>query len=264
MDPSEQCGYTLEAQRALFDGIKPLFSGKPLVVVTNKADIWREDLTEDKRELIGALKKELEEDGGKVLEMSNRDDDASVMAVKAEACDLLLQHRVEAKFRSKKADGILNRIHVAEPQKRDDRERPPCIPEAVLKRRMKKMALEGEEEEEEEQEEEEEEMDTGLERKKFFRGARRKTERDLELEGGDDYVLDLCKRYDLPNPDERYDSVPEIWNGKNVADFVDPDIMKKLDELEKEEEARERAGVYDNDDVSLNIFFHREMACFLI
>ncbi len=34
-----------------------------------------------------------------------------------------------------------------------------------------------------------------------------------------------------------------------MADFVDPDIARKLEELEKEEEARERAGVYDNDDV---------------
>ncbi len=70
------------------------------------------------------------------------------------------------------------------------------------------------------------------------------------MEEGDDYVLDLCKKYDLANPDERYDAVPEIWNGHNVADFVDPDIMKKLDKLEKEEELREQAGVYDNDDVS--------------
>lgn len=38
-------------------------------------------------------------------------------------------------------------------------------------------------------------------------------------------------------PEEwRYDVVPEIYNGKNIADFVDPDIWDKLDELEKEED----------------------------
>lgn len=38
-------------------------------------------------------------------------------------------------------------------------------------------------------------------------------------------------------PEEwKYDLVPEIYNGKNVADFVDSDIWEKLAELEKEEE----------------------------
>jgi len=30
----------------------------------------------------------------------------------------------------------------------------------------------------------------------------------------------------LSNPDEKYDVIPEIWEGHNVADFVDPDIME--------------------------------------
>ena len=50
------------------------------------------------------------------------------MAVKVEACEILLQHRVELKFKTKKADGILNRIHVAEPQSRDTKSRPAFIP----------------------------------------------------------------------------------------------------------------------------------------
>ena len=47
---------------------------------------------------------------------------------------------------------------------------------------------------------------------------------------GDDYVLDLQKNFDLPD-DEKYDIVPETWNGHNIADYVDPDIMKKLEDL---------------------------------
>merc|ERR1739838_1207351 len=31
-------------------------------------------------------------------------------------------------------------------------------------------------------------------------------------------------------------AVPENWEGKNIADFVDPEIMSKLEALEKEEE----------------------------
>jgi len=34
------------------------------------------------------------------------------------------------------------------------------------------------------------------------------------------------ENYILPNPDEKYDIIPEIWQGHNIADFVDPDIMK--------------------------------------
>ena len=75
---------------------------------------------------------------------------------------------------------------------------------------------------------------------------KKKTERDIELEMGDDYVLDLNKKYMLANDDEKYDVVPEHWHGHNIADYIDPDIMEKLGELEKEEEERERAGVYDS------------------
>ena len=107
MDPSEQCGYTLEAQKSLFDNIKPLFANKPLVVVANKADIWRENLADDKKEILNQMKADAE--NGEVLEMSNKDDDDSVMEVKLKACEILLQHRVEQKFKTKKADGILNR-----------------------------------------------------------------------------------------------------------------------------------------------------------
>jgi nucleolar GTP-binding protein len=74
---------------------------------------------------------------------------------------------------------------------------------------------------------------------------RRTLERDLELEMGDEYILDLRKTWDLKNDEEKYDSIPEIWNGHNVADFIDPEIMAKLDELEKEEDKLMEAGFYD-------------------
>lgn len=34
----------------------------------------------------------------------------------------------------------------------------------------------------------------------------------------------------------KYDIVPEIMDGKNIVDFVDKDILTRLEELEKEEE----------------------------
>ena len=38
-----------------------------------------------------------------------------------------------------------------------------------------------------------------------------------------------------------------MWEGKNIADFVDPDILDKLSALEKEEEEREQNGFYNLD-----------------
>lgn len=32
--------------------------------------------------------------------------------------------------------------------------------------------------------------------------------------------------WDLMNPSEKYDRIPEIWEGHNIADYIDPDIMK--------------------------------------
>lgn len=34
----------------------------------------------------------------------------------------------------------------------------------------------------------------------------------------------LVENYLLANDDEKYDVIPEIWQGKNIADFIDPDI----------------------------------------
>ena len=42
--------------------------------------------------------------------------------------------------------------------------------------------------------------------------------------------------------------IPEIWQGKNVADFIDPDIVAKLEALEAEEEKLEAEGFYDSED----------------
>lgn len=45
-----------------------------------------------------------------------------------QACDALLQYRIESKILAKKVDTMLNRLHVAVPQQRDGKERPPFIP----------------------------------------------------------------------------------------------------------------------------------------
>uniref|UniRef100_A0A2K5PW40 Nucleolar GTP-binding protein 1 n=1 Tax=Cebus imitator TaxID=2715852 RepID=A0A2K5PW40_CEBIM len=188
MDVSEQCGHGLREQLELFQNIRPLFVNKPLIVVANKCDVKR------------------------IAELSEDD----------QACDRLLAHRVETKMKGNKVNEVLNRLHLAVPTRRDDKERPPFIPEGVVARR-KRMEIEE---------------------------PKKKRERDLELEMGDDYILDLQKYWDLMNSSEKHDKIPEIWEGHNIADYIDPAIMKKLEELEKEEELRTAAGEYDSDSES--------------
>ncbi len=143
-----------------------------------------------------------------------------------QACDRLLAHRVDIKLKSRKVNDVLNRLHVTQPQKRDERVRAPFIPEGVIQR-LESMQV------------------TTI---NPIEKTKKKTERDLEVELEEDYHLDLRKTWSLRNSDERYDILPEIHRNKNVADFIDPDIMAKLEELEQEEEARDQAGFYDMDE----------------
>ena len=66
--------------------------------------------------------------GVTVLPMSAVSDEG-VMTVKMEACDQLLAQRVEIKMKGRKAKDVMNRLHVAMPMQRDQKDRPPCIPQ---------------------------------------------------------------------------------------------------------------------------------------
>lgn len=74
--------------------------------------------------------------------------------------------------------------------------------------------------------------------------------RDLEEANGGAGVfnVDLKADYLLANPEWKHDRIPEIFDGKNVYDFVDPDIEAKLQALEEEEEKLEAEGYYDSDE----------------
>ncbi|EYB98479.1 hypothetical protein Y032_0131g1648 [Ancylostoma ceylanicum] len=225
MDISEQCDRTIEEQVALFESIRPLFGNKPVLIGLNKIDIVRRgDLPSQKAAQLDKIEKE----GIPVVEMSTITQEG-VISLRDKACDELLAQRVEAKLQSKVAsveDTVLSRVFVAFPTPRDDKVRAPFIPPAVHLRKQRMQTDENK-----------------LERDENTR----RLERELELELEDDYILDLKKHYLLKNPEEKYDVVPEIWEGHNLADFVDPEIQKKLADLLAEEELREKAGEYDSD-----------------
>ena len=228
MDISQQCGHSLEDQLALFDSIKPLFANKPTFIVLNKIDIVKPD------ELDQSIKDELaqlETKGTTILSMSTVTEEG-VSAVKTATCDALLVQRVEAKLKGKNATDLISRIHVAVPDEMDETKRPPHIPEGARTKRIANDPT----------------------------AVKRRTERDIELEQGDDYSMDLRKNYLLENPEDKYDRIPEIMDGHNIADFIDPDILQKLDELEKEEQMFEAAGMYDSEPEDPEIVAMHSMA----
>jgi nucleolar GTP-binding protein len=84
-----------------------------------------------------------------------------------------------------------------------------------------------------------------------------KTARDLMWEAGGPGVhsVDLREHYRLHNEEWVNDVIPEIMDGKNIADFVDPDIELRLEELEREEEElrKELEGTMETEDVESDL-----------
>jgi nucleolar GTP-binding protein len=66
------------------------------------------------------------------------------------------------------------------------------------------------------------------------------TQREREEDAGGPglYVPDTREERDLAVEDWKYDEIPEILDGANVADFIDPNIHEKLEQLLREEEVR--------------------------
>jgi len=112
----------------------------------------------------------------------------------------------------------MNKIHLATPTPRDNKERPPIIPTSVIQS-MENMEIERREEEKTEEEIEDEE------RPEWMRGL-----------GSQEWK----KKYLLENEEWKFDIIPEIKNGHNIADYIDPEILEKLNQLEEEEDEREK------------------------
>ena len=219
----------------MFHSIKPLFANKPTLLVINKIDITRpSDLSPSNAALLAEI---TGADDVTVVQTSCYTEEG-IMDVRNAACDALHAHRVETKLKGSKINTVANRIHVAMPKPRDDIVREPFIPDAIKTRRTY------------------DKNDPD----------RPKLERDIELEEGGPGVYNInmkseflplnvtdnlpctAENYLLANPEWKMDIMPEIMDGKNVADFIDPDIAEKLEALEREEEKLEAEGFYDEEE----------------
>ena len=225
MDLSEQCGYSVQAQIQLFHSIKPLFANKLVFVVINKIDITRpEDLDPETKTRLDSM---LNSGEVELLQLSCTTTEG-VTEVKNAACERLIADRVAQKLKAGtnssgtvggRLGDVLTRIHVAQPLGGVVREA--YIPEAV--KNLRKFSKDDPD--------------------------RPHLARDIEEENGGAgvYNIDLKEQYKLEDDDWKHDRVPELFDGKNVYDFIDPDIENKLAALEEEEDKLEAKGYYDSD-----------------
>lgn len=192
VDPSEQCGYSVLEQIHLYHTIKPLFKNKPVLVVFNKMDIKRvADLSEEK---VAAIKAWIDENNLPTMEISTLEK-IGIEDAKAKACESVLniKQTIPDKYKVRAEESYLNGMYVSQPKKRDNVERPAVKVDFSMK----------------------------VERPDY---------RKLEEENGGAGVFNIPLQEHYIIPEEwKYDAVPEIYNGKNIADFVDPDIWQKLD-----------------------------------
>jgi len=226
LDLSGQCGYSVEDQLKLYQNLKPLFANKRTIIVCNKIDLMRpEDLDPDLQVQLEAL---LTANDTELLRLSCISQEG-VQEVKNAACEQLLADRVAQKLKAGTTSSgelggrlaeVMTRIHVAQPMGGVVRES--FIPEGA--KTMKKYDKSDPE--------------------------RRKLARDIEEESGAAgvYSVDLRADWILKNPEWKHDKIPEVFDGMNVADYVDPDIEAKLAALEAEEERLEAEGYYDSDE----------------
>ena len=231
IDVSEGCGYSIAQQVSLFDSIRPLFKNKPLVIIANKTDLRKyTELPEKERKLIEEVAKEHQT---YLIQMSNTTGNG-VFDVKSKACDILLKYR-EVKNSGNKTKDItgLDKIYIAQPtQIRDNRKRTPNIPQSFLDEKKIKLNEEQNEKFDEEKflrEDNINKLEKKIKNNKF--------KEVIEANGGTGiYYFPLREEFKLENPEWKYDIWPEFMDGKNVFDFVDKDILKKVEALEKEEE----------------------------
>lgn len=244
IDISESCGYSIEAQVKLFNSIKSLFSNRPVMIILNKIDLIRpEQILESDKALLQSIL-----DSGYEIGHSSCVTEEGIMTIRNIACDKLLSQRVDQKVKNNRINDILNRLHLAQPQTRDEKIRPPHIPESVLaKRRMiaakQSSKLDGKNDDENENGDDENVVMT------------KRLARDIEdAEGGPGvYSFDLKDHYQTIRPEWRYDIIPEIMDGKNIIDFVDPEIEEKLLRLEAEEDQFELENRYNQFDDGMTV-----------
>lgn len=264
IDISEQCGLTIKEQINLFYSIKSVFSNKSIVIGFNKIDKCNMDsLSIDNKLLI----KQILDNVKNPIKFSSFSTltGVGVEQAKITACELLKNDQAESILLDQ--EQLLN---TKLGETKNHLNRTPFIPESVIRERKLRQekaqstnnmfdstnadsitspcdptnVTEGDPNKQYTMRE------LKLKKKNKSRQSylsNRTDDKVLQIDlqnengGAGVYSVDIRNNYDIKE-EYKYDVIPEIYNGKNISDFIDMDIEKKLLELEKEEEE-----LYDKD-----------------
>lgn len=211
IDISETCGYKIPEQLQLFNSIQALFVNKPIGIVISKTDIksWDALSPEVQQEIENLAKKH----SAFISFVSNLNQEG-IMECRNRACEHLKEFR--GKFKPKKQQSYEKNLPYVSIPRTSNPDRPAQIPETILTQTH---------------------LDQNPESKNI------KEMQELNGGAGVFYIPPQEHFVDLEDEDWRYDVMPEMFDGKNVLDYIDSDILEKLNELEQEEEVLQEAHV---------------------
>lgn len=198
LDVSGTCGYTIEQQVSLFHSLHEIFNNRPVTVVMTKTDLINPDTLSQDQK---DLINSMMLPNVQLKMMSSITGDG-VDEVKESVCQGLREMRVESKRTSEKMAKVESQLYIAKPQQ----ELPTNIPDTVA----------------------------------YPSGLNHPTAKELEEEAGGagQFVPDTNAEKILANEEWKTDVIPEIIEGRNVADYYDPEITQKLEQLLEEEQIR--------------------------
>ncbi|SOV21639.1 nucleolar GTP-binding protein 1,putative, partial [Plasmodium sp. DRC-Itaito] len=266
IDISEECGLTIKEQINLFYSIKSVFSNKSIVIGFNKIDKCNMDsLSIDNKLLIKQILDNVKKNPIKFSSFSTLTG-VGVEQAKITACDLLKNDQAESI--------LLDQEQLLNTKLNENKQylnRTPFIPESVIReRKLRQEKIQSIDSTldstnadvmnpscDNQSNATETEPNKQLTMREIKLKKKNKSRQsylsnrtddkvlqiDLQNENGGAgvYSVDIRNNYDIKE-EYKYDVIPEIYNGKNISDFIDMDIEKKLLELEKEEEE-----LYDKD-----------------
>lgn len=211
IDISETCGYKIPEQLQLFNSIQALFVNKPIGIVISKTDIKSWDSLDPSVQ--SEIQHLAQTHSAFITFISNLNLDG-IMDCRNKACEHLKEYR--SKFKPKKSQSLEKNMPYVSIPRSSNPDRPAQIPESIFSQSH---------------------LEANPDSKNI------KEMQELNGGAGVFYIPPQEHFVDLEDEDWRYDVMPEMFDGKNVLDYIDSDILEKLNELEQEEEVLQDAHI---------------------
>lgn len=198
LDISGTSGYSIESQVHLFHSLSEIYANRPVTVVLTKTDLTSPDSLSAEDK---SLIDSMLSSNVTLMTMSSMTGDG-VSEVKETVCKSLRQMRIDSKKTDEKMAQIESQLHIAKPEHTYE----PNIPASVSNPQ----------------------------------GLSHPTQKELEVEAGGagQYDVNTNEEKLLANPEWKDDIIPEIIEGRNIADYIDPNIEEKFNALLEEEKVR--------------------------